>query len=194
MGLKGQKTTSDYIEWEKLQNLILKLERDGNYKFSLLMSIGSYTGLRISDILNLKWGDILEADLLEVKEKKTGKFRRIKINQNLKETIQRISENEKVYQDDYVFLNKFGTSTISVQYVNKKLKEIAKKYNICKNPEKIKSHSIRKSFGRRVFENNDNSERALILLNEIFNHSNIKTTKIYLGIREQEIFDVYENL
>ncbi len=28
MELLGQKTTADYIEWDKLQNLILKLERD----------------------------------------------------------------------------------------------------------------------------------------------------------------------
>ena len=32
------------------------------------------------------------------------------------------------------------------------------------------------------------------MLNEIFNHSNIRTTKIYLGIREKELFDVYQNL
>jgi hypothetical protein len=44
------------------------------------------------------------------------------------------------------------------------------------------------------FENNDNSERSLIPLNEIFNNSNIKTTKVYLGIRDKEIFDVYDNL
>jgi len=34
----------------------------------------------------------------------------------------------------------------------------------------------------------------LIMLNEIFDHSSIKTTKIYLGIREKEIMDVYQNL
>jgi integrase len=75
MALSGQKTTADYIEWDKLQNLILKLERDGDNKFSFLMAIGSYTELRISDILQLRWGDILEKDLLEVIENKTGKFR-----------------------------------------------------------------------------------------------------------------------
>lgn len=195
MALSGQKTTADYIEWEKLQNLILKLERDGDYKFSLLMAIGSYTGLRISDILRLRWEDILEKDLLEVTEKKTRKFRRIKINPNLKYTIQRIfSQINIVNIDNFVFLNRFGTSTISVKYINKKLKKIAREYKLCKNPELIKSHSLRKSFGRRVFENNDNSDRSLILLSEIFNHSNIQTTKIYLGIREKEIFDIYENL
>ncbi len=42
MALSGQKTTADYIEWEKLQSLILKLERDSD-NFALLLSIGSYT-------------------------------------------------------------------------------------------------------------------------------------------------------
>ncbi len=32
------------------------------------------------------------------------------------------------------------------------------------------------------------------MLNEIFNHTSIKTTKIYLGIREKEMMDVYQNL
>jgi site-specific recombinase XerD len=83
---------------------------------------------------------------------------------------------------------------MSIQYVNRRLKEIVGKYKIVKNPLMIKSHSLRKSFGRRVFENNDNSEKSLILLSEMFNHSNIKTTKVYLGIRDKEIFDVYDNL
>lgn len=195
MALLGQKTTADYIEWDKLQNLILKLERDGDYKFSLLLAIGSYTGLRISDILRLRWEDILEKDLLEVTEKKTEKFRRIKMNPHLIEIIERIGlASNFVNIDDFVFMNRFGTSAISVQYVNKKLKKIARKYKLCKDPGAIKSHSLRKSLGRRVWENNDNSDKSLIILSEIFNHANIKTTKIYLGIREKEIFDVYESL
>ena len=195
MALLNQKTTADFIEWEKLQNLILKLERDGDFKFSLLLAIGSYTGLRISDILKLRWKDVLDKDLLEVTEKKTGKFRRIRMNPHLIEIINRLSQEINFENiNDFVFLNKFGKSAISIQYVNRKLKSLAKQYKLCKNPEKIKSHSLRKSFGRRVFENNDNSDRSLILLSEMFNHSSIKTTKIYLGIREQELFDVYESL
>ena len=49
MGLLGQKTKADFIESEKLQSLILKLERDNEKKFALLISIGIYSGLRISD-------------------------------------------------------------------------------------------------------------------------------------------------
>ena len=193
MALKGQQTKSDFIEWEKLQSLILKLERDGNRKFALLISMGIFTGLRISDILVLRWKDVVAQKFVEVVEKKTKKFRRVRINQHLKDIISRIYSNENDLEN-LIFLNRFQTSAISVQYVNRELKNLAIEYKISKEPAKIKSHSLRKSFGRRVFENNDNSERSLILLSEMFNHTSIKTTKIYLGIREKEMFDVYDNL
>jgi len=119
-------------------------------------------------------------------------FRKVRINQNLNNIISRNYQNQEI--NNLIFLNRFNTSSISVQYVNRKLKQLATEYKISKEPGKIKSHSLRKSFGRRVFENNDNSEKSLILLSQIFNHSSIQTSKIYLGIREKEIFDVYDNL
>ncbi len=195
MCLKGEKTKSDYIEWNKLQSLILKLERDGDWKFSLLLSIGGFTGLRIGDILSLRWIDVIDKEFIEITEKKTKKYRKIKLNPSLIEIINRIVSSLTIENiEDHIFLNRFKTSTISIQYVNRKIKEIMERYKVVKNPQMIKSHSLRKSFGRRVFENNDNSERSLILLSEILNHSSIKTTKIYLGIRDKEIYDVYDNL
>ena len=195
MSLIGSKTKSDYIEWNTAQSLIQKLERDGDWKFALLFAIGTFTGLRISDLLALKWNDLLDQDTLQVIEKKTKKDRKISLNPQLKEIIARIySKQSGINPDELVFLNRWKNGAITRQYVNNKLKRIAIKYKIGKDPSAIKSHSLRKSFGRRVFENNDNSERALILLSDILNHSSIKTTKIYLGIRDKEIEDVYVNL
>ncbi|MEI7982000.1 MAG: tyrosine-type recombinase/integrase [Bacteroidota bacterium] len=195
MSLVGQKTKSDFIEWEKLQSLTQKLERDNDWKFTLLITIGMFTGLRISDILSLHWNDLLDKTNIEITEKKTGKQRKILVNQHLQETIQRIfGKLDHINPEQPIFLNRFGTKPISPQFVNWKLKELVKKYQVVKDTTKIKSHSIRKSFGRRVWENSERSEKGLIMLNEIFNHSSIKTTKIYLGIRESEIRDVYQNL
>lgn len=192
MALAGQKTKADYIEWNKLQSLILKLERDGEPKFALLVSIGIYTGLRISDILSLTWSQVIEKEIIEITEKKTKKFRKIKINQHLQDIITRNYNYQKL--ENQIFLNRFNTSTMSVQYINRKLKLIANQYNIKKNTSNISCHSLRKSFGRRVFEQNDNSEKSLILLSEIFNHTSLKTTKTYICIRENEISDAYDNL
>jgi len=194
MSLVGQKTKSDFIEWEKLQSLTQKLERDNDWKFTLLITIGMFSGLRISDILSLHWNDLLDKTNIEITEKKTGKQRKILVNQHLQETVIRISTKIRFNPEQPIFLNRFGKKPISPQYVNWKLKELVKKYQVVKDTTKIKSHSIRKSFGRRVWENSERSEKGLIMLNEIFNHSSIKTTKIYLGIRESEIRDVYQNL
>ena len=195
MSLIGSKTKSEYIEWDKLQSLTQKLERDGDLKFCLLITTGMYTGLRISDILSLRWKDLLEKESVEITEKKTGKVRKISINLILKETVSRLSGKiNRFNPEQYIFLNKYGKKTISRQFVNWKLKELMKKYEVVKNIRGVKSHSLRKSFGRRVWENNEKSEKGLIMLNEIFDHSSIKTTKIYLGIREKEIMDVYQNL
>ena len=195
MSLIGQRTKADFIEWDKLQLLTQQLERDGDWKFTLLITIGMFTGLRISDILTLKFSDLLGKEHLEITEKKTKKFRKILINKTLKETVTRISSKINPPDlDQLIFLNRFGTKTISCQFVNWKLKEIVKRYGTVKDYRLVKSHSIRKSFGRRVWENNERSESGLIMLNELFNHSSVKITKIYLGIREKELQDVYQNL
>ena len=80
MSLKGQRTTTGAIPWEDFKSLIGKLERDGNYKYCLLISIGVFTGLRIGDILKLRYTDFSGGDILSVIEQKTKKTRRIKLN------------------------------------------------------------------------------------------------------------------
>ncbi|GAT63393.1 hypothetical protein PJIAN_3722 [Paludibacter jiangxiensis] len=70
MSLKFSNTTSDFIEWNSMLKLIRNLYNDGNYKMSLLISLGSFWGLRISDLLNLTWIDILDKDHFEIIEKK----------------------------------------------------------------------------------------------------------------------------
>jgi integrase len=128
-------------------------------------------------------------------EKKTQKSRKITLNTQLQEIINRIYKSQHgIDPDSLIFLNRWGNRAFTIQYVNQKLKRIAKKYKIAKDVSTIKSHSLRKSFGRHVFEVNDNSELALILLSDILNHTSAKTTKAYIGIRDKEIQDVYANL
>lgn len=193
MALKGQKTTTGFLEWNNLMQLILKLQRDNEDKFCLLISIGCFTGLRISDTLSLTWGQIYNQDVFNLNEKKTKKYRKIKINSDLKQIIAKCYVKMKSPPDEQlVFVNKFGTKAIRIQWVNEKLKRLFKEYGIkCTNAS---SHSLRKTFGRRVWELNNYSEKSLLLLSEIFNHSSVQITKRYLGIKEEEIFDVYDQL
>lgn len=194
MAKKGSNTTTSYIEWGEVQLLISRLERDKNYKFCLLVACGVYTGLRISDLLQLKYSDILSGETFVKIEKKTGKRREVKVNQLLRELVQRLYEIQQVQQSDsLMFLNKYGTKPIDRCYVNAQLKVIVRKYRI-RTGGNISSHTFRKSLGRRVMEVNNYSNEALILLSELFGHSNPSITMRYLGIRQQEVLGVYDSL
>ena len=181
------------MDWDTFKSLIAKLERDGEYKFCLLISIGVFTGLRISDLLQLRFSQF-ESDILTVTEQKTKKTRRIKINPDLKEIVNRVKNRMMVTDtDQYIFLNRYGTKPIDKSYVNVKLKEILKKYDINLDGN-ISSHLFRKTLGNRVLRLNNYSGEAVILLMELFGHSSPAITKRYLGLREREIHDVYDSL
>ncbi len=194
MSIKGQNTTTTYIEWNDFISLITRLEKDENYKFCLLVSIGVFTGLRISDLLTLTYSDLLNNETFTLREMKTKKQRSIKVNKDLKEIVIRIVSKSNITNlNQLIFINKYGTKSIDKSYVNVKLKELVKKYRI-KLDGNVSTHTFRKTLGRRVMEVNNYSNESLVLLMELFGHSSMSITKRYLGIREQEIHNVYDSL
>ena len=58
----------------------------------------------------------------------------------------------------------------------------------------LSSHSLRKSFGRQCYEKNNESEKALMYLSEMFNHTSPSITRKYLGIRQEELNNIYMTL
>jgi len=194
MSLKGQRTTTTSLDWDQFRSLIAKLERDGNYKYCLLIAIGVFTGLRISDLLQLKFSDFENTDILTIQEKKTGKTRRIKINNDLKVLVGRLKEKMQPRDSNkLIFLNRYGTKTIGTSWINVSLKQIFKKYDIHIEGN-ISSHMFRKTLGNRVLRLNNYSNESIIKLMELFNHSSPSLTRRYLGLREQEILDIYDSL
>ena len=193
MSLKYSSTTADYLIWSDAMNLIRKLSRDGNYKMSLLMAMGCFTGLRISDILALRWRQILNKDEFCITEIKTGKQRTIRLNPQLQQHIRDCYEHiSPIRINAPILISQKGTA-FTIQRINIILKEIREKYRL-----KIKNfscHSLRKTFGRQVYNmNSDNAELALIKLMELFNHSSVSITKRYLGLRQEEILQTYDCL
>lgn len=87
MSLKYSNTTADFLQWDEAMNLIRKLFKDENYSMSLLIALGCFFGLRISDILALRWNQILNVDEFTIIEKKTSKKRTIRINPQLQRHI-----------------------------------------------------------------------------------------------------------
>ena len=193
MSQKYSTTTADFLVWSDAMNLIRKLAKDNNYKMSLLVALGCFTGLRISDILALRWNQILGVDEFTIIEKKTGKKRTLRLNPQLQKHIQECYEHIKpIGVKAPILVSQKGT-IFTIQAINRILKDIKKKYKV-----KIKNfscHSLRKTFGRQVYNmNSENSELALVKLMELFNHSSVSITKRYLGLRRDEILETYDVL
>ena len=193
MSLKYSNTTADFLQWDEAMNLIRKLAKDGNYKMSLLIALGCFTGLRISDILSLRWNQILDTDEFTIIEHKTKKKRTIRVNLQLKKHIRDCYEHiQPVGINAPILISQKGT-VFSIQRINEVLKEIKRKYRL--QIGNFSCHSLRKTFGRQVYNmNNDNSELALVKLMELFNHSSVSITKRYLGLRQEELLNTYDCL
>ena len=193
MSLKYSTTTADYLVWSDAMNLIRKLAKDENYKMSLLIALGCFTGLRISDILALRWEQILSTEEFTIIEKKTGKKRVLRLNSQLQQHIQECYDHiQPIGLKAPILVSQKGT-VFTIQRINVILKEIKRKYRL--KVKNFSCHSLRKTFGRQVYNmNSENSELALIKLMELFNHSNVAITKRYLGLRQEEILETYDVL
>ena len=193
MSLKYSTTTADYLVWSDAMNLIRKLAKDENYRMSLLIALGCFTGLRISDILALRWEQILSTEEFTIIEKKTGKKRVLRLNSQLQQHIQECYEHiQPIGQKAPILVSQKGT-VFTIQRINVILKEIKRKYRL--KVKNFSCHSLRKTFGRQVYNmNSENSELALVKLIELFNHSSLAITKRYLGLRQEEILQTYDCL
>ena len=193
MSRKHTVTTSDYLPWDSMLSLVQKLYRDGNYRMSLLIGCGAFFGLRISDLRELTWSQLLDSETITLNEAKTGKRRTIKVNENYRKHILDCYNALGIKdRSEKALLSRKGT-IYSVQQVNRLLKDIKARYGL--KVDHFSTHSLRKTFGRRVVEQaGTQSEMALIKLSEIFNHASPMVTRRYLGLRTQELNEVYDSL
>ena len=193
MSVRNSHTTADYLEWNVMLNLIRKLYRDGDYRMSLFIGAGCFFGLRVSDLRKLTWSMLLDDDKFVINEQKTGKRRIVKINSDFQNHIQQCYDALQITNmDEACFLSR-KNMVMSTQRINVKLKEIKRRYNV--KIDNFSCHSLRKAFGRKVFESSgENAQMALVKLSELFNHSSVAITKIYLGLREKELLETYDLL
>ena len=195
MSAKKMHTTCTGIDWNIMLGVLAQLKRANRIREYLLIGTGCYLGLRASDLLCLMWSDVLNKEELIIIEKKTGKIRQISINDSLKDILNHVSSKlmklGHFNMDQHLFNNKNGNK-VSIQYINRLLKKTFLDCRVkTQNPS---THTLRKTFGKRVWEMDGKSERSLIYLSQIFNHSSVSITRRYIGIVQEDIRNIYLSL
>lgn len=193
MARKGQLTTASPLQYSEYERLLTKLHKDKNYFMELYARLSFCTGCRASDVLKLKWEDVLGSNYAMVTEKKTGKTRKITFSPSVQNKIDELYlDMKRPDTKAYIFANEKTGSPVTIQYINKELKKLKDKYRV--KVDNFSTHTFRKTFGRYVYETNNKSAESLILLNKIFKHSSIEITKTYIGITEDEINGIYNSI
>lgn len=173
---------------EKIEQMRKILKRS-SYRDYAIFHVGLNTGLRISDILELKVADVKNKTHITLKDRKTRHvkskaYRKIKINLGMQEFFADYIEG--MHDDDYLFTSRKGTNQpITRQHAWRVIKEAAAKVGI----EDIGTHTMRKSFGYHYYQ----KTKDVALLQGIFNHSAPSITLRYIGINQDKLDEAMDN-
>lgn len=156
---------------EKFKNILLIR----GYKDYLLFVIGINTGLRISDILDLKVSDVKDKAHIIIREKKTDKTKRFLINSRLKQEIDIFIDGKN--KEEYLFQSRKGNNKpITRVQAYRILNDVANKLGLVE----VGTHTLRKTFGYWHYQ----QYKDVAILQDIFNHSAPSVTLRYIGISQ----------
>lgn len=158
-----------------------------------VFALGRYTGERISAILKLKIGDIVQggqvADrVVYQRRNRKGKTegRTVMLHPKAKAAltawINELAKGTVLVAGDYVFKSRNGANqpVSRIQY-HRILKE-AVQANELKG--KVATHSMRKTFAENMYERLDHN---IFKVQKALGHANINSTTNYLSFKEEEI-------
>lgn len=166
----------------------------------MMFLIGINLGIRASDLCSLRYSFFMNNDgtfkegysLQPKKTKKQKKFVKLYFNQVVKKAITDYIEEYPVEDlNEFLFKSRKGDKSIGEQTLWDIMNKAAIEAGIKQN---IGSHSLRKTFGRFVFHNADDKNKALVILQTIFNHSSPAVTSRYIGLTDDEVCDVFNEL
>ena len=169
-----------FEEWERAAELL-------DDKWAAIIYTGIYTGLRYSDLCQLTPRMILgPADrVIELVEKKTTRPRAIKLHKKLIMKLRKLN----LPLDSPIVPYK-NAVTFNIMF-KRRLFDIGIRKNMLTG---VSSHSLRKSFARRYFDMNGQTDAALFKLKEMLGHSTVLHTKIYIDLLSEDILDEYDSL
>lgn len=176
----------DKKQLKKLADYFLKKGQLRNYTLVLM---GTYTVLRISDLLRLKWSDVYDEERrafrthITVTEKKTKKKRTIALNPQLLGALKQCYLHRR---GDYIFANnRKEPKAISRVQAWRIIHAAVVAIGIA---GRIACHSLRKTWGYHAWTSGSVSP---VIIMEVYNHSDYKITKRYLGVTQDDLDKAY---
>ena len=164
----------------ELANYFLHKGQTRNY---VLFVLGVHTGLRISDLLRLKWDDVYDfeqrrlRDTVYIVEKKTRKSKIVALHKEALSALTLLARHARA--GAFLIENPRTKRAISRIQAYRLLRDAARALAL---QIRVSCHSLRKTFGYHAWK----SGVSPAIIMEIFNHSSYAVTKRYLGIAQDD--------
>src|SRR5437763_8794584 len=162
---------------DKLSDMKWSLKRHCSERDYILFLLDINTGLRVSDLLNLKIKDIKGKKKITVKEGKTEKARTIQLTNIYDELNDYI---KKLEGTEWLFPSRKGDKPITRIQAYRQLNKASEMVDM---PDGIGTHTMRKTFGYWHYK----QFKDVAELQKILNHSHPEITLKYIGITDEQI-------
>lgn len=191
--IKSPKTTRKlpkFLSEEEIDKLLdIKCQKPIDYRNKAMLELLYATGIRISELLELKLSNIYEDEAVIKVMGKGSKERIVPMGDITIKYLNLYINNYrgfilKTKQSDYLFVN-YNGSKMSRQGFFKILKQLC---NECGINKEISPHIIRHSFATHLLNNGAD----LRIIQELLGHENISTTEIYSHVSDEKIKDDYK--
>ena len=187
---KKEKKLPRYLTYDDLLLIFHNLEINTPYDLRdrLILELLYATGIRVSELIEIKKGDI---DYKNQSIRVFGKGRKERVVYYNVVVANLLNDYFKVYNTmnkhnlDYLFLNYKGEklTTAGISYI---INEVIKKISFKKH---VTPHMLRHSFATHLLNNGCD----LLTVKELLGHSSISTTGVYTHVTLEHIKDVYKN-
>lgn len=194
---KRPKSLPKFLTPEEVEQILnnVKIETPAGFRNRVILELLWATGMRISELSNLNFGD-LNLDENEIRVfGKGAKERIVLVSDRAKGyLVQYINSARKLIAPEYntneinddtpLFINNTGYR-LQNKTVRKVINEIVEKIEL---PKKVTPHVFRHSFATKLIENGAD----LRVVQELLGHAGISNTQIYTHISMKHMKDVYE--
>ena len=182
--LRYDKKLPKYLTKEEVK---LLLESTTYLKHKAILSTIYSAGLRVSEAINLRISDIMSKEMkIRVRNGKRNKERYTLLSQKNLELL-RVYWKKFGYKnyspDDYLFISRLTKTKLTTRCIEKAMEKSMQKSGIVKNAT---VHTLRHSFATHLM----NDDVELVNIQTLMGHSNIKTTSIYLHVKDYQILNI----
>jgi len=171
------------------QALLVAVTNHGNVRDLTLITVMLHTGLRVSEVCNLKWEHV-------VRRKRSGhlriwgkrnKYREVPLNVTVRKALARHEKSEDTERraGQYVFVSQRTKTKLTPRGIGFVIAKYVKKAGI----ENLRPHDLRHRFGYRMAE-----RVPLHRLAQIMGHDSLDTTTLYVQGTQDDLQQAVETI